>query len=98
MKTLYANSREESIFIKLKTFCEKKGITFKYVAPYIYKENGLAEKRWQTIIIIKDLLLLDSGLLLDFWAKTIDIVNYFQNRLFTKSQTGELIFEKEWTD
>lgn len=66
MKTFCADGREEFISIKLKGFCDKKGIALKYVAPYMYKENGLAERDWRTIVTIKDLLLLDNGLLLDF--------------------------------
>lgn len=52
----------------------------------MHKKNGLIKRGLQIIIIIKDLLLLSNGLLLDFWVKIIDIANYFQNKLSTKSQ------------
>ena len=77
MKALYVDDERKFISIKLKTFSEKKGITFKYAAPYMHKENGLAERGWQIIIIIKDLLLLDSRLPIDFWAEAMDTANYF---------------------
>lgn len=47
---------------------------------------------------MKDSLLIDSGLLLEFWAEAIDIANYLQNQLFTKSQKGEMISEEAWTE
>ena len=46
---------------------------------------------------MKDLLLLDSKLSLDFWAEAMGIANYSQNKLSTKSQQGKLIPEEAWT-
>lgn len=66
MKAFYTDDGRKFIFIKLKTFYEKRFITFKYVAPYMHEKNSFAERGWQTIVIIKDLLLFDSGLPLDF--------------------------------
>lgn len=94
MKALHADGGGEFISIKLRTFCEKKGISIKYAAPYMHEENGLAEREWRIIVTIKDFLLLDSGLPLDFWAEAMDTANYLQNRLPTKSQRGELIPEE----
>lgn len=46
---------------------------------------------------MKDSLLIDIGLPLKFWAKTIDIVNYLCNRLFTKTQVDQIIPKAAWT-
>ena len=46
---------------------------------------------------MKESLLVDNGLPLEFWAEAMNIANYPQNKLLTKSQRGELIPEKEWT-
>ncbi len=43
---------------------------------------------------MKDSLLLNSGLPLDFWVEAMDTANYLQNRLPTKSQRGEFIPEE----
>ena len=96
-KAFCTDGEREFIFIKLRTFCEKKSITFKYAAPYMHEENGLTERGWQTIVTMKDLLLLNSRFSLDFWVEVMDIANYLRNRLFTKSQRRELISEKAWT-
>lgn len=45
MKTLHVNRKGEFISIKLMDFYEKRDITIKYVASYMYEENGLVEKR-----------------------------------------------------
>lgn len=39
---------------KPKDFCDKKGITITYAAPYMPEENGLAERGSRTIVTMKD--------------------------------------------
>lgn len=51
----------------------------------MHKENNLIKRNWQIIVIIKNSLFLDNKLSLDFWAKAMNIANYLQNRLSTKS-------------
>ncbi len=63
----------------------------------MHEENGLAERRWRIIVTMKDSLLLDSGLPLNFWAEAMDTANYLQNRLSTKSQKRKLIPNEAWT-
>lgn len=43
MKTLCIDGEGEFILAKLKDIRNKNGITIKYAAPYIYKENRLAK-------------------------------------------------------
>lgn len=44
IKALCANSGENFISIKLRDFCEKIGITLKYIIFYIHEKNDLAER------------------------------------------------------
>lgn len=62
MKILIVDSGEEFILHKLQIFHKKRDISIKYAVPYIYEENRLAKREWRTIITIKDLMLIDSGL------------------------------------
>lgn len=39
-----ADSGGEFILFKFWTFCKKRGISIKYMAPYIHTENGLAKQ------------------------------------------------------
>ena len=66
MKVFCANKKEEFISIKLKDFCNKKGIIINYAALYMPEENCLAEWRWKTIMTMKNSLLINSGSLLEF--------------------------------
>ena len=68
----------------LKLYCQERSIKIRYVVSYMYKENGMAERCWRTLAIMKDALLINSGFLVNFWAEAIDTSNYLQNRLSTK--------------
>ena len=95
MKILRADGGGEFILHKLRTFCEKRDISIKHLAPYVYEKNGLAERGWRIIVTIKDSMLIDSGLPNGFWAETIETANYLQNRLPTRSKNhGEMIPKK----
>ena len=98
LKTLRADGKSEFISIQLRVFFEKREIVLKYATLYMHEENGLAERGWRTTVTMKDSLLLDSGLPLDFWAEAIDTANYLRNRLPTKSQKRELIPNEAWTE
>ena len=63
----------------LKSFCNEKGIIIGYAAPYMHKENGIIERCWKTLATMKDLLLIDSGLPVNFWAEAMDTANYLRN-------------------
>lgn len=63
----------------------------------MHEENGLAKQGWRMIVTMKDLLLIDIGLSLEFWAKAMDTANYLYNCLPIKSQREELIPEAAWT-
>lgn len=66
MKALQVDGGGEFIPAKLRSFCKKQNIVIKYTAPYIYKENELAKQGWRIIVMIKNLMLIDSVLLNDF--------------------------------
>ncbi len=98
MKVLRADGGGEFISIKLKSFCEKRGIVIKYAAPYVHEENRFAERGWRTIVTMKDSMLIDSGLPNGFWAEAMETANYLRNRLPTRSKNhGEVIPEEAWT-
>lgn len=76
MKVLCVDGGGEFISSKLKNICNSKYITIKYIAPYMYEKNGLAEHRWKTVVTMKIFLLIDNSLPLEFRAEVIDSANY----------------------
>lgn len=77
IKVLRVDKNSKFILIKLKTYYQKYDIAIKYTTAYLYKEHSFVERKWKTLVIIKDSLLIDSGLPNNFWAKAIKTANYF---------------------
>ena len=51
----------------------------------------------QTIIIIKNLTIIDSSFSNNFWVETIKTINYLYNRLFVWNKTlVKIILENIW--
>lgn len=99
IKVLGANRDKEFILVKLRSLCKERDITIWYIALYVHEENGLAKQRWHTMVIIKDSMLIDSGLRNGFWAEAMEITNYLQNRLEIKTWNhGNVILEETWTN
>lgn len=67
------------------------------MAPYIYKENSIAKRCWRILAMMKDSLLIDSGLPVNFQAEAIDTSNYLCNQLLTKWNSPVFILKKAQT-
>lgn len=63
MEILKVDKNGKFNLIKLQIFHKKKDLAIKYAVLYIHKENRLVQKKWHIIIIIKNLILIDSKLL-----------------------------------
>lgn len=97
MKILWANDKEEFISSKLRSFCKKQTITIKYMIPYIHaEENELTQWDLRTIVIMKDSILINSGLLNSFLVETIKIKNYLWNQLPTMSKNMKRWYHKSF--
>lgn len=63
----------------------------------MHKGNGIAERYWRTFAIIKDLLLIDISLPVNFLAEAMDTANYFCKILSTRFVRPASIPEEAWT-
>ena len=98
MGALRTDRGGEFVSIKLRDFCKERGIQIRYTTPYLHEENGLVERGWRTLVTMKDALLIDSELPIDFWAKAMETANYLRNRLTTKTRGhGEVIPKEKWS-
>lgn len=84
LRCIQTDSRGEFISAALKNFCKKKSIIISYMAPYMYDENKIAKPYWRTLATMKDSLLIDSNLLVNFWVEIMDTTNYLCNQFLTR--------------
>ena len=97
---LQTDGGREFISTALQSFSQERGIKIGYAAPYMHEENGIAKQCWKTLAQMKDSLLINSGLPIQFWAKTMDTANYLRNWLPTRHITNNAIIipEEAWTE
>lgn len=64
----------------------------------MHNENRITERCWKILLTIKNLLLIDNDLSVNFWTEKIDTVNNLQNFLLTMRANKLVIVLKEaWT-
>ncbi len=66
MGALRAEGVGEFVSIKLRGFCKEREIQIRYANPYLHEENGLEERGCRTLVTMKDALLIDVELPIDF--------------------------------
>ena len=69
----------------LNDFCTENGISRQFSAPRTPQQNGVVERKNQTLIEAARTMLRESRLLMYFWAEAVNTACYTQNRtLITK--------------
>ncbi|GKD28753.1 ribonuclease H-like domain-containing protein [Tanacetum coccineum] len=74
-------------------FCEKKGILRHYSVARTPQENGVAERRNETLIEASRTMLTDSKLPTTFWAEAVNIACYVQNKLLVVQPHNKTLYE-----
>ena len=66
-------------------FCFAQGIKREMTAPYLPHQNGVAERRWQTVGNMARCLLKQAKLPNSFWVRAVDVAFYVTNRYLSCS-------------
>ena len=66
-------------------FCFAQGIRRKMTAPYSPHQNGVAERRWQTVGNMARCLLKQENLHNSFWVRAVDVAFYLTNPCLSSS-------------
>ena len=61
----------EFVSCTLINYCDNHDISLKYSVSYTSEHNSVSERQWRIIQIMKDLMLLNSKLLNNFWAEAM---------------------------
>lgn len=97
MKLLQTDGKRKFISKKLRFFYKKRNIAIRYATLYIHEKNGLAKQGWRIIMTMKDLMLIHSSFLNNFWVEAIETANYLQNRLLIRNKShSKNLPEESW--
>ena len=78
-------------------FCDENGIKHFTTAPYSPQQNGVVERRNQTVVEMARCLLKSMGMPAMFWGEAVCTAVYILNRAPTKSVHGKTPYEA-WHD
>ena len=74
-------------------YCADEGITRHYSAPYSPQQNGVVERRNQTVVGMARALLKQQGVPAKFWGEAVVTAVHLLNRSPTKSLQGKTPYE-----
>ncbi|KAD6454157.1 hypothetical protein E3N88_08863 [Mikania micrantha] len=78
---------------EFKQFCEDEGISRQLTAPYTPQQNGVVERRNQTVLNTTRSMLSAMGMPQNLWAEAVRHAVYLLNRLPTKALKGMTPYE-----
>ena len=89
LKALRTDSGGEFTSNEFKQYCELMGIKRYLTAPYSPQQNGVVERRNQTVVGMARSLLKSMEVPGKFWGEEVSTAVYLLNRAPTKSVTGK---------
>jgi hypothetical protein len=93
LRVLRTDNGGEFTAAEFATYCADEGITRHFLAPYTPQQNGVVERRNQTMVAMAWVLLKHRRMSAEFWGEVVVTVVYLQNRLPTKSLTDRTLYE-----
>lgn len=83
--------------LKLKQWCNMKGIVLDYTVPHSPQMKGKAERLNRTLLEKARTLIFDSGLTKKFWGEAVYVATYLLNRSPTESSITGKTPSENWT-
>lgn len=74
-------------------FCEQQGIRRDTTAPYSPQQNGVVERRNQSVVEMARSLMKNMSVPAEFWAEAVKTAVYILNRSPTRSLNGITLYE-----
>ncbi|WVZ50972.1 hypothetical protein U9M48_002169 [Paspalum notatum var. saurae] len=93
LKVLRTDRGGEFTSVEFGVYCAEEGVQRQLTAPYTPQQNGVVERRNQTVVGIARSMLLAKGLPGMFWGEAVTTAVFILNRSPTRSLDGKTPFE-----
>ena len=93
IKVLRSDNEKEYTSKQFYKFCEDEGVERQFTMVYTPQQNGVSERKNQTVMEMAKSMLHDKGLPKTFWAEAVSIAVYLLNRCPTKAVWNKTPFE-----
>ena len=91
--TLRTDRGKEFTSTEFMTYCAELGVGRQHTAPYMPQQNGVVERRNQTVVGMARSMLKASELPGTFWGEAVNTTVYILNRTTTKGTGGKTSYE-----
>ncbi|KAF8690661.1 hypothetical protein HU200_041034 [Digitaria exilis] len=79
--------------VTFETYCAERGIKRQHTAPYTPQQNGVVERRNQTVVTMARGLLKGRNMPATFWGEVVATAVYLLNHALTKAVDAMTLFE-----
>nr|AAG60200.1 putative gag-pol polyprotein [Oryza sativa Japonica Group] len=93
LRVLRTDNGGEFTAAEFASYCADEGIQRHYTAPYSPQQNGVVERRNQTVVGMARALLKQRGMPAIFWGEAVVTAAYILNRSPTKALDGRTPYE-----
>ena len=93
IKSIRSDKGGEYIKIDFQHYCEMEGIRMEHLVPYTSQQNGVAERKNESLKEMETCLLHAKNIPPSIWAEAVNCASYLQNRVPHKSMVGATPFE-----
>jgi hypothetical protein len=93
LRVLRTNNGGEFTVAEFASYCADEGVQRHYSAPYSPQQNGVVERRNQTVVGMAQALLKQRGMPTVFWGEAVVTTVYILNRSPTKILNGKTSYE-----
>jgi transposase InsO family protein len=90
---LCTNNGGEFMVAEFAVYCANEGIQRHFSAPYTPQQNGVVERRNQTVVATAHALLKQRGMPAIYWGEAVMTVIHLLNRSPTKALDGKTPYE-----
>jgi hypothetical protein len=99
MRVIHGDNGIEFKNARFDTFCSDQGLDHQYSSPYTPQQNGVVERKNQTLVEMARTMLDEHRTPRKFWAEAINTACYVSNRIFLRAflhkTSYELWFERQ---
>jgi hypothetical protein len=93
LRMLRTDNGSEFMAAEFMSYCADEGVQRHYSAPYSPQQNGVVERRNQTVVGMAQALLKQRGIPAVFWGEVVVTAVYILNRSPTKALNGRTLYE-----
>jgi transposase InsO family protein len=93
LRVLRTDNGGEFTSVEFETYCADHGVQRQHIAPYTPQQNGVVERRNQSIVTMARSLLKSRSMPAMFWGEAVTTAFWILNRSPTKAVDGMTPFE-----